>query len=162
MPRRLSPRLIGAGVALLVAVPAHCATLCLVLTSPMSFGLYDTISPVHNDSTATVTVSCTPGLGSPLTTPYTLTVAGTGGAGDSVRSIAAGSHRLYYQVYKDAGRSLVWGNGSSSGPGMAGSVTSAATLVPGLQTHTAYTRLPARQAVPAAIYLGTLLVTIDY
>ena len=79
-----------------------------------------------------------------------------------MRSIAAGAYALYYQVFKDASRSTVWGNGSTSGAGLSASVTSAAALTPGLRTHTAYARMPAMQTVPPGLYMGTLLLTVDY
>lgn len=141
---------------------AHAAATCTVLASAMNFGLYDTLAANAHDTTATVRVSCVPGVGGALVTPYVLTVAGTGSGGDTVRSVSFGSQRLYYQVYADAARSTVWGNGSSSGPGVASSVTSATVATPGEQTHVAYARLAARQAVQPGLYSGSLLVTIDY
>jgi spore coat protein U-like protein len=141
---------------------AHGATLCTATVSQMVFGLYDTISPVATDTTASVQVSCTPGVSSPLTTSYVVTIAGTGSGNDSVRAISNGAYLLYYQVHSNAARSVVWGNGGASGAGVAGSVTASAALVPASQTHTAYGRLAARQAVPPGVYGGTLLVTVDY
>jgi len=159
---RLPPLALAVAMALaLVAAPAR-ATLCLVATTPVAFGLYDTLLSGNNETTGQITVTCTPGIGDPLTTPYTVTLAGSGTGGDTVRSIAMGANRLYYQVYKDAARSVVWGNGGGSGSGVAGSTVSAASLVPALRVHTAYARMPANQRVPAGIYAGSLLVSVDY
>lgn len=152
-------QLAALAVAACAAGPAA-ATSCAVVAGSMLFGTYDTVASAATDTTGIVTVTCTPGLGDPLTTPYTLAVAGTGTGGDTVRSLASGAYRLHYQVYRDAGRSVVWGN--SSGSGVAASVTSAATLTPGVQVHTAYARMPARQVVPPGVYLGSLMVTIEY
>ncbi len=152
-------RLLGA--LMWLASGAQAAT-CSASTSLMAFGLYDTVSTTANDTTAQVTVVCTPGSGDPLTTPYVLTVAGTGTGNDSVRAVLYSASRLYYQVYKDAGRSQVWGNGGSSGAGVAGSVTSVAALAAAQLTHTAYARMPAHQVVPPGLYGGSLLVTVDY
>lgn len=138
------------------------ATGCVAITGPMSFGSYDTLLTQATDTTATVQVICTPGITDSLSTPYTVTVAGSGTGGDTVRSIAFGAHRLYYQIYKDAGRTTVWGNGTSSGSGVSSSVTSSAALVPAAKTHTAYGRMPGRQMVPPGLYVGTLLVTVEY
>jgi spore coat protein U-like protein len=148
-------------VTLAVAMPSQAAS-CNVLLSLMAFGLYDTILPASNDTSASIQVTCTPGLGNPLTTPYTITIAGTGSGNDSVRSVASGAYKLYYQVYKDPARSTVWGNGGSSGPGITSSVTSASSLLPAIQIHIAYARMPALQTIPPGIYTGSLLVTIDY
>lgn len=138
------------------------ATGCTMTPSALSFGPYDTIAPGANDSSATLQVVCIPGVSDPLTTAYTITIAGTGTGGDTTRSISFGSHRLYYQVHKDAGRATVWGNGGSSGTGVSDSVTSSAVLVAGTRTHTVYARMAARQAVAPGGYAGTLLVTINY
>jgi spore coat protein U-like protein len=160
MRRTRTPLALGAALA--VGAPAAVATTCSVAVSALAFGIYDTVQTGPTDTTGTVVVTCTPGATDPLTTPYTITLAGTGTGNDSVRSITAGGYRLYYQAYQDAGRSVVWGNGAASGAGVAGSTTSTAALVPGLQTHTAYGRMPAAQAVPPGLYTGSLLVTIDY
>jgi spore coat protein U-like protein len=154
--------LMGLAIGASVASPACAATLCVAVASVLSFSTYDTIAAAANDSTATVQVTCTPGAANPLTTSYTITVAGTGSGNDSVRSISSAGFRLYYQLYKDASRSTVWGNGSSSGAGVASSVTSTAVLVPASRTHTAYARMPPLQGVAPGSYLGTLLVTVDY
>lgn len=151
-------------VALLLCIAAGAAgaTACSVSASVMAFGNYDTVSATANDTSASVQVSCVPGATDPLSTPYVLTIAGTGTGLDSVRSIAAGAYRLYFQMYKDVSRTTVWGNGSTSGAGLSGSVTSAAALTPGLRTHTAYARMPAMQTVPPGLYMGTLLLTVEY
>lgn len=144
-----------------VALPCH-ATLCTLSASAMAFGNYDTILVSPNDTTGIVQVSCTPAAAEPLTTAYTLTIAGTGASGDSIRSLSFDAYRLYYQVYSDAARSIVWGNGSGSGAGVASSVTSTASLVPALRNHTAYARMPGLQKVRPGAYMGSLMVTIDY
>ena len=150
-----------ASLLLMSSMPCQAAT-CGVLLSSMAFGIYDSILPAFNDTVATVTVTCTPGVANPLTTPYTITIAGTGTGNDATRAISSGSHKLYYQVYKDASRSTVWGNGGTSGAGVSSSVTSLTTVTPALQIHTVYARMPPLQAVPPGIYIGTLLLTIDY
>lgn len=152
-----------AAAAIAAAPFAAAAKSCSVAPGLMSFGLYDTILATSTDTTVIVLVSCTPGLSDPLTTPYTITIAGTGNAGDTVRAVSNGSgSQLYYQMYKDAARSVVWGNGGSSGSGVTGSVTSSAPLAPAQRMHSAYARMPGRQNAPPGIYSGTLLVTVDY
>ncbi len=157
----VSTVLTGGTLALVCALPSQAAT-CSMLLSLMAFGIYDTVLPLANETSATIQVACTPGLGNPLTTAYTITIAGTGSSNDSVRAVTSGPHRLYYQIYKDPARSSVWGNGGSSGPGVASSVTSLSSMLPGLQVHTAYARMPALQNIPPGIYAGSLMVTIDY
>ncbi len=153
---------IATAMAIAMTGPAHALTVCTVATSAMAFGIYDTVSNSPNDTTGTVSVSCTPTGLSPLTTPYTITIEGTGSGGDTVRSVSAGGYRLYYQVHADAVRATVWGNGSTSGAGVSSSVTSAASGLVALKSHTAYGRMAARQIVGPGVYLGSLTVTVEY
>jgi spore coat protein U-like protein len=151
----------AATISLATTLPSQAAS-CTVLLSLMAFGVYDTILPAANHTSANIQVTCTPGLGNPLKTLYTITIAGTGSGNDSVRAVASGAYRLYYQVYTDPAYSTVWGNGGSSGPGVTSSVTSLSDLLPAMQVHTAHARMPALQIIPPGIYTGSLLVTIDY
>lgn len=164
MPVTLSRRArFAATFAVLAAASLPCtATVCTASASALAFGLYDTLLASNGDTAGTVTVTCTPGLGSPLQSNYTITIAGTGAAGDTVRAVTSGSRRLYFQLYKDPARSVVWGNGGSSGPGVTSSVVSASTVLPAAQTHTVYARMSAGQKVPPGLYLGGLQVTVDY
>lgn len=149
------------GCGLLAPAVAVAAT-CTLSASAVAFGSYDTIQNTPNDTTGSLTVTCTPGVSDPVTTAYVLTIAGTGSGSDAVRSLTFSTYRLYYQIYADAGRSIVWGNGGSSGAGVAGTTTSVATLTPGVRLHTAYARMPALQTVKPGLYTGSLLVTIQY
>lgn len=160
MTCRLVPVLLLAGALGAVVLPLRAATVCSISASQLAFGVYDAVSGAANDTTGNVTVACIPGLSDPLTTAYTVTVDGTGVTSDSVRSMSRGAYRLYFQVYKDPARTTVWG--SSPSAGVAGSVTSATTLVAAQRTHTAYARLPPGQNVPPGLYSGSLLVTIEY
>ncbi|WP_394788047.1 spore coat protein U domain-containing protein [Rhodoferax sp.] len=149
---------ITATLALAVSLPCH-AVLCTLLVTPMAFGIYSSILPSNTDTTSTVTVSCIPGASS-LTTSYTLTIAGTGTGNDPVRSIPFSTSKLYYQIYKDAAYSTVWGN--TAGTGVSSSVTSISSITPGIQIHTVYARMQPLQAAAAGIYIGNLTITITY
>lgn len=154
-------RAIAVAFALLAALSTGHAVVCTATVGVLTFGIYDTVQATPNDTTGTVQVTCIPGVAQPLTTGYTITVAGTGTGNDSVRSVVAGTYRLYYQLYKDVAHTAVWGNGVSA-TGVSSSVTSTAVLVPALKTHTVYARMNALQVVPPALYTGSLLVTVDY
>lgn len=152
--------MLAASTALTTA--AQAAASCSISVGQLAFGVYDTLATSPTDTAGSLLVSCTPGVSDPLTTSYTITVAGTGVASDAVRSISQGVHRLYFQVYKDAARSMVWGNGAGAGAGVAGSVSSPSALLTATRSHTAYARLPAAQRVAPGLYTGSLLVTIEY
>ena len=163
--RRLGPLAPAARAALVlllavVAWPAH-AVVCTATASALAFGAYDTLLSLDDDSTATVTVTCTPGVSASLTSNYTISIAGSGTGGDTIRSASYAGSRLYYQVYSDAGRTAVWGNGGAT-PGVASSVTSLSAALPAVRVHTVYARAPSGQRTKPGTYVGTLLVTVDY
>ena len=81
-----------------------------------------------------------------------------GGLGVGARKMKAGSATIGYQLYQDAGRSLVWGDTltgaganvkSDTGNGMA-------------QAHTVFGRVPAQTTPAAGTYTDTVVVTIEY
>ena len=106
------------------------------------------------DATSALSVQCT------NTTPYTVALnagSNAGGASNfSARTMTAGSRTLGYQLYMDAGRSTVWGDGTTS------SGTASGTGTGSSQTLSIYGRLPSiANAVPGA-YTDTVTVTITY
>ena len=126
--------------------------------------------------TATVTSSCTvsgttlnfgasidPLAASvPLDATSTLSVALNAGANAggpanfSARAMKSGVHSLGYQLYLDAGRATVWGDGTAS------SSTSAGTGTGSAQTLTIYGRLPSLANVVPGSYTDTVTVTVSY
>jgi len=67
-----------------------------------------------------------------------------------------GSNTLEYNLYTDAGRTTVWGDGTAS------SVTAAGTGSGAQQSLTVYGRIPASQSVPAGSYSDTVTATINF
>ena len=79
------------------------------------------------------------------------------GSGNGMRAMSNGPHSLAYNVYLDAARTIVWGDGSNG--------TSAYGPVkpnPGTNTVWIYGRIFARQNVTVGTYSDTLTVTIVY
>ncbi|HZF28383.1 MAG TPA: spore coat U domain-containing protein [Gammaproteobacteria bacterium] len=130
---------------------------CTVSASTLDFGqagLGLASTPVN--ATGTISMTCTQGVS------YSIALnAGQGsGATVALRKLtrAAGTDTLSYRLYRDSGRSQLWGNGLS------GTGTVAATGA-GIQTvlqHTVYGTLPA-QAVPrVGQYSDVVTVTVTY
>ena len=82
----------------------------------------------------------------------------------SPRQMAFGSARLNYNLYRDAARTLIWGNGLS-GTSVA---TASFTVGPGVGngTRTAqlpvYGRVPPQQVVGMGAYSDTIVVTVTF
>ena len=125
---------------------------CSVSATALSFG---NVNPLGGDvdTSATLTVTCTSGTGWVAT-------AGVGsgsGASYAARRMTSGGNTLNYNVYTNALRTNVWGDGTGSTVTIAASGTGAA------QNSTLYGRVPTGQtgAIPGS-YTDTVAVTVTY
>lgn len=149
----------GSFLILLFHSEADAAT-CSVVATPVLFGVYvpTAISPV--DSNGAITVSCK-GTGN---VSYTIALsAGLNGAGYLPRRMlnSAASFLLDYNLYIDAGRTVIWGNGSPSTL-----IVTDSYRIPGpedvIRTYPVYGRLFPLQAVGVGEYTDVITVTVDY
>ena len=140
---------------------------CTVSSTSVAFGVYDPIesSSMPLDGSGQITVDCFPNF-----TFFTASLS-TGVAGSyAARQMASGANRLQYNLYLNAARTTVFGDGSGS--------TQTATCItgvtafgctgsnPGGQGRRArlpfYGRIPAGQDVAAGPYSDTIQVTIIF
>jgi spore coat protein U-like protein len=132
----------------LAAPPAASGPPCSVSVGGIAFGTYDPFSPVPLDSTGVITLECPPGL---------VTVAlGTGQSGTfTARAMSGpGGDRLLYNLYLDATRSTVFGDGTGG--------TSTAPFSTERGRHLPiYARVFAGQDAPAGAYADTVVLTIQ-
>lgn len=131
---------------------------CSISAQPTSFGNYNPLSITPLDAAGQVTVNCS-FLVSLLTT-YTVKLS-TGSSGTySPRQMQSGTNTLSYNLYLDALRLLIWGNGS------AGTSFATNTQLIGIggfsQSYPVYGRIPAQQNIAPATYSDTITVTLDY
>ncbi len=141
--------------SLFLARPGECA--CNVSVTGVNFGPYDAASLLPADSTGSVSVSCDQNPPADIT--VTIGPSGSSGAFNprSMRN-GSGPERLNYNLYTDASRTVVWGDGTSN--------TTAVVIRRvnrnRVQTATIYARTPAGQDVPPGVYADSLVVTILY
>ena len=137
-------------------VSATVVSACTVSAATLNFGssIDPTTSAVPVDATTSMSVTCT------NTTPYTVALnagANAGGASNfSARAMKNGTHALGYQLYADALRSTVWGDG-----------TNTSSTLPGVgigssQSVTLYGRLPSLTGAVPGTYTDTVTVTVTY
>ncbi|MDC6167206.1 Csu type fimbrial protein [Paucibacter sp. XJ19-41] len=157
----LAAALLGAGSAGAATagntfqVQATVVSACTVSGSAMNFGA--SIDPLATatplDASSTLSVVCT------NTTPYTVSLnagANAGGASNFTnRAMKSGANSLGYQLYLDAGRSTVWGDGTASS-------THSGTGTGSTQSLTIYGRLPSLANVVPGSYTDTVTVTVTY
>lgn len=126
---------------------------CSVAAAALNFGAAIP-NPINSnvDVTGAVTATCSTGA------PYTLALSAGGGAGATfaARRMTSGPNGLTYSLYSDAGRSVVWGNGTL------GSSLSNNTGNGTAQVITVYGRIPSPQTVPTGTYSDTITVTITF
>ncbi len=159
---------LGAGLLLaaITAAPAFAATTsttlnvsatvtsnCTVSSSALAFGNVDPLSGSDVDSSGGITVTCTNG------TAWSAAAGVGGGTGASFadRFMNSGGNLLAYNLYTDAARSSVWGDGTGSTATISDTGSGVAQAV------TVYGRVASGQAtVPPGAYADTVSVTVTY
>lgn len=148
------------GLALMVLSTAAKAQLitCTVSATPVSFGSYNVFNASPLDATGTITVHCTGLVGLPVS--YTIKLS-TGLSGSyAPRKMANGANRLNYNVYTDATRLTVWGDGSAGTSFVSDSYL--LVLFGVTRNYTVYGRVPALQNVAVGSYSDNITVTLTF
>ncbi len=125
---------------------------CTISTTAASFGTYDVFNTSPLDTTGSVVFNC----GDNANVHITLD---KGGASTfNSRRMLTGSVELNYNLYTDAARTTIWGDGSG------GTTFYSNPSTPSNQNVTVmvYGRIPARQDVSAGSYTNTVIATINF
>lgn len=124
---------------------------CSITAEPLTFPNAGVIS-ADIPATADLTVTCTTG------TPFQIGLAaGTGGSTTArVLTGAVTNQTVDYQLYRDNGHTLVWGNSQGV------DTLEVAAANGGPQTVTVYGLVPQGQVVPADTYEDSITATIWY
>ena len=145
--------------------PARAAS-CTINSTAAAFGNYD--GTLNDIATATISGTCTRG-GPPDPDLLSTTVSlSTGVSGTyAPRQMANGANRLNYNLYTDAARSIVWGNGTAGTSTVSALAlqSNGSFLNPNASrgySLTAYGRIPAGLSVPSGSYSDTITVTITF
>lgn len=150
-----------AGLLALYCAPTsvHAVTTCTVSATSVAFGVYNPASATPTDSTGTITLSCT---ASGFTVLPAININGNaGGAGGNVsnRRMVSGANTLSYQLYTNAVRNILWGDGTNGGFSIS---TSLSFTNSGSVSATVYGRIPALQSALPGNYADTITVTVNY
>jgi spore coat protein U domain-containing protein, fimbrial subunit CupE1/2/3/6 len=143
--------LCGLGLVLLWCGRAEAAH-CTISTTSVTFGSYDVFASTPTDTTGTVSFTCSGNA------DVTIRLSKGGSSTFNPRTMNGGTDTLNYNLYKDAARTTVWGDGTGS------TATYTQTAVPNstAQNLTIYARIPAAQDVGAGTYTDSVTVTIDF
>ena len=131
-------------------VTATVANKCTVSAGMLNFGNVGLLTAAL-PGTSTVSVQCASG------TPYNVGLDGGQNSGGNInaRRMLLGANTVGYQLYRNPGRTLVWGN-------TVGTNTVAGTGNGSTQNLTVYGQVPAQATPPAGTYNDTITVTVTY
>ena len=143
--------------ALLVAVLAcpctASAVICHVRATPLDFGTYSPGDPSPRDMAGEIEVRCQGTAGA-----FATTLSPGSGGTFAQRQMVSGASVLLYNLFVDAARSLIWGDGTG-GSHRAGGLPRPGRLV---FNFPVYGRVFPRQAVGAGMYTDDILVTVEF
>ena len=136
---------------------------CTLSATGVAFGVYDAASTVPTDSAGNVTVRCTHLGGGAVKTSYSIALS-TGSSGAYARrQMRAGTSLLNYNLFDDATRLQVWGNGTGGSTLVAGTLlVNPGNYVINEVSHPIYGRIPPQQAADTGSYSDTILVTLTF
>lgn len=149
---------------LLLADPAAVrAADCSVGTVSTAFGIYDPLSPSPNDNgVGAVEVTCQY-TGQNERVAYRVSLSRGIGGSYTPRQMASGGERLAYNLYQEASRVTIWGDGTGGSFPLNGQLP---ILNPGQRvrraTHSIYGRIPAVQDIAVGSYSDVVTVTVDW
>jgi spore coat protein U-like protein len=150
---RASTVLAVAAAAALAPSAARAAPVCSFgVASALAFGVYDPLATAHADSSSTLTYRCPKGQAVRISLD-----AGLAGS-FAARALTMGSERLLYNLYLDAARTIVWGDGTGGSQVGPGAVTHGAG---GTTTAYVFGRIPAGQDAAVGVYGDTIRVTFE-
>ncbi|MCU0654504.1 MAG: spore coat U domain-containing protein [Polyangiaceae bacterium] len=139
-----------------VSMPARAITSCsIVSTTSVAFGAYDPLAPLALDSTGSLTYQCS-GVG--LTDTILIHLGRGGSSSFFPRRMTSGASSLAYNLFLDASRLLVWGDGTG------GSLFHGPVTPPESSNVTVniFGRIPAGQNPSVGSYSDTLVITLLY
>ena len=136
-----------------LGVSANVTANCTVAANPVDFGDIDTLDSTAVLGSGSVDVTCTNGAGWTATAD----IGGGSGASFATRRMTFSGNTLNYTLYRDAGRTQIWGDGTNSTFSITGTGSGSQ------QSFNVYGRLPGGQSsAPPGLYADTVNVTITY
>ena len=148
--RALGLAVVVAGVAL-GASRAEAA--CTISATGVAFGSYNVFATSPTDSTGSITYRC-----GNTDKDITITISKGSSTTFSPRTLLRSAEPLSYNLFRDSGYTLIWGDGSSG-------TSTYFIRNPPNDTDvvlSVYARVPAGQDVSAGSYSDSVVVTIEY
>ena len=152
--RSLRVSIAGVVFSLLLIPSVASAINCQIRLNPIVFGIYMPLTPVHLDVIGSITIRCMAQPGN-----YAVTIGPGLGGNQLARTLSAGGGNiLNYNLYRDAARSQIWGDGTP--PTFTVTGTRPNRGRPTVTDHSVYGRVFSNQAPNPGTYTDNLLVTV--
>ncbi|MHA6897999.1 Csu type fimbrial protein [Ralstonia pseudosolanacearum] len=142
---------------------ATLASSCSISAQDISFGVFVPAKTGNVDATGSVTSTCSKGI------TYSIQMNGYSGYCNNryMNSVSGNGNVLYFNVYTDAARSLIWTYSYWQGAGSSCLATSGGayptlTGTGAAQTNIVYARISANQFVPPGNYAGGVQVALYF
>lgn len=154
-----------APAALCLALEAHAQVGCDLDVTPMSFGIYDTLSPLGSQVTGSVTVTCRlldPNAAERIS--YSIALGpGSGSYARRTMRAAGTSETLGYNIHlRSVSPATVWGDGTGGTVTANGSMTINKNSDRRPLVLPLVGAIPPLQSVASGVYTDTLTVTVTW
>lgn len=143
---------VTACTTLLLPSPARAA--CSLGGAAVAFGTYDALSPLPFDTIGSLVFQCNQKDHNVM-----ITLSHGSGSSFATRRMISGSQQLIYNLYRDTGRTIIWGDGSGG---------SQAYLINNPQPNNRdiivpiFGRIPPGQNVAVGTYSDTITITLSF
>ncbi|WP_426701654.1 Csu type fimbrial protein [Rhodanobacter sp. Col0626] len=121
---------------------------CSLAATGVAFGNYDFLSPTDLEGVGNIQVQCD------AVASYTITLSQGYGLFDA-RRMMSGAHQLSYNLYSDAARTIIWGDGIDGITQVVGGNDAG-------QTYPVYAKAPAGQSPYVGTYTDSITVTLTF
>jgi spore coat protein U-like protein len=126
---------------------------CRIRFDPIDFGTYSALDPSPNQASGVVHIRCLP-----RTTNHARVTFSTGASGQAIdRMMLFGAHDLHYNIYADPAHQLIIGQQISKENALANCKVKAIGI-----DCPIFGLIPARQEVPAGVYIDVIQVNIEF
>jgi spore coat protein U-like protein len=135
---------------------------CSISVTPLSFGTYDVFSATPDDSTATLSVTCTQVSAPVGNLPVTASLSQGSSGSYATRRMTSGVNLLSYNMYANATRTTIFGDGTAGTSTISGTFPFTAVGQNVTGTGTIYGRIPAGQDVAVGSYSDSIVATVTW
>ena len=146
--------LVGMALQAMLLVPNWVQAACSLSGVAISFGSYDPTVATPLDTAGSVVYRC-----SQRDHNIMITLDKGGGTSFAGRRMVNGADQLFYNLYLDAARTIIWGDGTNG---------SQSYFIGNPQSNNVdltipmYGRVPANQNVKVGAYTDTIIVTVSF